>query len=91
MRKPLLRMLAASALDRGIKQEIGRAVEYLPDAAVIIAIAAVYSWWLGDWWPGMLTGTLSGAFGYLTVLWMGDLIPGVGWLLQRGRNQQQSN
>jgi hypothetical protein len=31
-------MLAASALGRGIKQEIGRAVEYLPDAAAVIAI-----------------------------------------------------
>jgi len=91
MRKRLLRMLPTSALDRGVKQEIGRAVEYLPDAAAIIAIAAVYSWWLGDWWLGMLTGTLSASFGYLTVLWMGDLIPGIGWLIQRGRGQQQGN
>jgi hypothetical protein len=89
MRKSLLRNLAASVLDRGTKQELSRAVEHLPDAAAIIAMAAVYSWWVGDWWLGMSTGTLSAALGYLTVVWMGDLIPGFGWLI--GRHQPQGD
>jgi hypothetical protein len=37
----------------------------------------------------MSTGTLSAALGYLTVVWMGDLIPGFGWLI--GRHQPQGD
>jgi hypothetical protein len=91
MRKLLLRMLAAGARDLGMKQKISQALEYLPDAAGIVAIAATYSWWMDDWWPGFPIGALSAFCGYITVVLMGDLIPGFSWLMQRGRGQQQAN